>query len=113
MLGLQLYYIILIYITLYYIIILYYIILHLTFISIPLIYIFFEVMLMSRIDGIGSCLKDYILLFVFDVYFQFLQIYVRVFPLRNFGFSDISLFDFIYFYKFFLKLHRDMSPTKK
>ena len=28
----------------------------------PLIYIFFEVMLMSRIDGIRSCLEDYILI---------------------------------------------------
>ena len=30
----------------------------------PLIYIFFEFVLMSRIDGIGSCLEDYILLFL-------------------------------------------------
>ena len=33
----------------------------------PLIYVFFEVMLMSEIDGIRSCLEDYILLFLFDV----------------------------------------------
>ena len=33
----------------------------------PLIFIFFEVMLMSRIDGIRSCLEDYILLFILDV----------------------------------------------
>ena len=31
-----------------------------------LIYIFFEVMLMLRIDRIRSCLEDYILLFLFD-----------------------------------------------
>ena len=30
-----------------------------------LIYIFFEAMLMSSIDGIRSCLEDYILLFLF------------------------------------------------
>ena len=34
----------------------------------PLIYIFFEVMLISRIDEIRSCLEDYISLFTFDVY---------------------------------------------
>ena len=28
---------------------------------------FFEVMLMPRIDGIRSCLEDYILLIIFDV----------------------------------------------
>ena len=33
----------------------------------PLVYVFFEVMLMSGIDGIRSCLEDYILLFLFDV----------------------------------------------
>ena len=33
----------------------------------PLVYLFFEVMLMSGIDGIRSCLEDYILLFLFDV----------------------------------------------
>ena len=33
----------------------------------PFIYIFYEVMLMSRIDGIRSCLEDYILLFILDV----------------------------------------------
>ena len=32
----------------------------------PLMYFFFEVMLMSRIDRIGSCLEDYIL-FLFNV----------------------------------------------
>ena len=32
-----------------------------------LIYIFFEVMLMSGIDEIRGCLEDYILLFLFDV----------------------------------------------
>ena len=33
----------------------------------PLSYIFFEVMLMSRVDGIRSFLEDYILLFILDV----------------------------------------------
>ena len=33
----------------------------------PLIYIFLEVMLIPRIDGIRSCLEDCILLFLFDV----------------------------------------------
>ena len=33
----------------------------------PLIYIFFEVMLVSRIDVIRSCLEDCILLFLFNV----------------------------------------------
>ena len=43
----------------------------------PLIYIFFEVMLMSRIDGIRSCLEDYILLFVSDVcMYMYVCIYV-------------------------------------
>ena len=60
-----------------------------------LIYIFFEVMLMSGIDGIGCCLEDRILLFLFDVCFHFLHGYVRVFLLWNFGFGDISLFDFL------------------
>ena len=61
----------------------------------PLIYIFFEVMLMSGIDEIRGCLEDYILLFLFDVCFHFLHGYVRVLSLWNFGFGDISLFDFI------------------
>ena len=43
----------------------------------PLIYIFFEVMLMSRIDGIRSCLEDYILLFLFD--------YVSIFSIVMLG----------------------------
>ena len=38
----------------------------------PLIYIFLEVMLMFGIDGIGGCLEDYILLFLFDVGMYFL-----------------------------------------
>ena len=33
----------------------------------PLIHIFFEVMLVLGIDGIRSCLEDYILIFLFDV----------------------------------------------
>ena len=36
-------------------------------VCLPLIYIFFEVMMMSRIDRIRSYLEDYILLFVFVV----------------------------------------------
>ena len=56
---------------------------------------FFEVMLMSRIDGIRSCLEDYILLYFFDVCFHFLHSYARVLLLWNFGFGDISLFNFI------------------
>ena len=32
-----------------------------------LIYIFFEVKLMSSIDGLRNCWEDYILLFLFDV----------------------------------------------
>ena len=55
----------------------------------PLISFFFEVMLMSGMDGIRSFLEDYILLFLFDVYFHFLHSYVRVLSLWNFGFSDI------------------------
>ena len=43
----------------------------------PLIYIFFEVMLMSRIDGIRSCLEDYILLFVSDVC-MYMYVYMYV-----------------------------------
>ena len=38
----------------------------------PLSYIFFDVMLMSRIDGIRSFLEDCILLFIFDVLCMFL-----------------------------------------
>ena len=34
----------------------------------PLIYIFFEVMLMLGIDEIRGCFEDYILLFLFDVW---------------------------------------------
>ena len=32
----------------------------------PLIYIFFDVVLMSGIDGTRGCLEDYISLFLFD-----------------------------------------------
>ena len=67
----------------------------------PLIFIFFEVVLMSRIDGKRRRLGNYIL-FIFDVCFHFLHSYVRVLLLRNFGFSDKSLFNFIYFFKFLL-----------
>ena len=35
--------------------------------KLPLIYILFEVMLMSGINEIRGCLEDYILLFLFDV----------------------------------------------
>ena len=66
----------------------------------PLIYVFFEVMLMSGIDGSRSYLEDYILLFLFDVCFHFLHSYVRVLSLWNFGLGDISLFNFIYSDKF-------------
>ena len=67
-----------------------------------LVNIFFEVMLMSRKYGIRSNLEDYILLFIFDVCFHFLHSYVRVLSLWNFGFGDISSFNFIYSYKFLL-----------
>ena len=36
-------------------------------VCLPLVYIFFEVMLMSGIDEIRGRLEDYILLFLFDV----------------------------------------------
>ena len=68
----------------------------------PLIYVFFKVMLMSGIDGIKSCLEDYSLLFPFDVCFYFLHSYVRVLSLWNFGFGDISMFNFKYSYMFLL-----------
>ena len=37
-------------------------------VSFPQIYIFFEVMLISRIDGTRSSLEDYNLLVLFDVF---------------------------------------------
>ena len=60
----------------------------------------FEVMLMSGMDRIKSCFEDYILLFLFDVCFHFFYSYVRVLSVWNFGFGDISLFNFIYSAKF-------------
>ena len=48
-----------------------------------LVYIFFEVILISRIDGIRNCFEYYISLFIFDVCFHFLHIYVRVLSLWN------------------------------
>ena len=62
----------------------------------PMIYIFFEVMLKWSINGIRSCLEDYTLLFLFHVCFRFLHSYVRILLLWNFGFGNISLFNFIY-----------------
>ena len=47
----------------------------------PLIYIFFEVMLLSGMDEIGSCLDHYILLLLFGVCLYFLHSYVRVLSL--------------------------------
>ena len=49
----------------------------------PLVNIFFEVILISRIDGIRNCFEYYISLFIFDVCFHFLHIYVRVLSLWN------------------------------
>ena len=56
---------------------------------------------MTRIDEIRSCWEDYILLFLFDACLHFLQSYVRVLSLWNFGFGDRPLFNFIYSCKFF------------
>ena len=53
-------------------------------------------------DGIKSCLEYYSLLFLFDACFHFLHNYVRVLSLWNFGFGDVSPFNFIYSYKFLL-----------
>ena len=44
---------------------------------------FFEVILISRIDGIRNCFEYYISLFLFDVSFHFLHSYVRVLSLWN------------------------------
>ena len=59
----------------------------------PLIYIFFEVMLMSEVDGIRSCFEDYILLFLFDVC---IYVCIYVWPLLV-EYSVIVIFHVIFF----------------
>ena len=48
----------------------------------PLIYISLEVMLNLRIDGIGSCSEDHLLLFPFDLY-MYVCMYVCVYVFRH------------------------------
>ena len=67
-----------------------------------LIYIFFVVILMTRIDGIRSFPEAKISLFSFNVCVHFLHSYVRVLSLWNFVFVDIPSFNLYILYTFFL-----------
>ena len=72
----------------------------------PLIYIFFEVTLTLRIDGIRSCLEDYILLFLFDVcmyihiyvYMYIYALYVYVLIIYNIYILIKYIYIYIYIY---------------
>ena len=65
----------------------------------PLIYVFFEVMLMSGIDGIRSCLEDYILLFLFDVCRYVASLGYEIF-LAHSPSENVAYFSWYWFYKF-------------